>query len=162
MVRLLLLLLVLLGALYLVRWFLTTPAETVAANIRKSLWLLIGLALIFLAVTGKLNIIFAFIGSVIPLIARHIPHLLRLLGLAKSIKSTRTEQKNHSQAHSTVAMNKQKALGILGLQKDATKNDIINAHRRLMQKMHPDKGGSEELAAQLNQAKDFLLKRYDN
>jgi hypothetical protein len=67
MIRLFLLLAVLLGALYLVRWFLTTPAETVAANIRKSLWLLLGLGLIFLAVTGKLNIIFAFIGSAIPL-----------------------------------------------------------------------------------------------
>ncbi len=159
MIRLILLLAVLLGALYLVRWFLTTPAETVAANIRKSLWLLLGLGLIFLAVTGKLNIIFAFIGSAIPLIARYMPHILRLLGIAKAIKSTGTEQKNNSPAHSTLLMNEQRALSILGLQKGASKNDIIEAHKRLMQKMHPDKGGSEELAAQINHAKDTLLKK---
>ena len=162
MIRLTLLLAVLLGALYLVRWFLTTPAETVAANIRKSLWLLLGLGLIFLAVTGKLNIIFAFIGSAIPLIARYMPHILRLLGIAKAIKSNGTEQKNHSPAHSTLVMNEQRALSILGLQKGASKNDIIEAHKRLMQKMHPDKGGSEELAAQINHAKDTLLKKYDH
>jgi len=159
MIRLILLLAVLLGVLYLVRWFLTTPAETVAANIRKSLWLLLGLGLIFLAVTGKLNIIFAFIGSAIPLIARHMPNILRLLGVAKAIKSTGTNQKNHSPAHSTIAMNEQRALSILGLQKGASKSDIIEAHKRLMQKMHPDKGGSEELAAQINHAKDTLLKK---
>jgi len=159
MIRLILLLAVLLGALYLVRWFLTTPAETVATTIRKSLWLLLGLGLIFLAVTGKLNIIFAFIGSAIPLIARYLPHILRLLGVAKAIKSNGTGQQNHSPAYSTLAMNEQRALSILGLQKGASKNDIIEAHKRLMQKMHPDKGGSEELAAQINHAKDTLLKK---
>lgn len=162
MIRLFLLLAVLLGALYLVRWFLTTPAETVAANIRKSLWLLLGLGLIFLAVTGKLNIIFAFIGSAIPLIARHLPNILRVLGLAKAIKSTRSNQPNQNPPPSTSAMSEQRALSILGLQKGASKDEIIAAHKRLMQKVHPDKGGSEELAIQINHAKDTLLKNHDN
>lgn len=161
MIRLFLLIAIVLGVLYLVRWFLTTPAETVAANIRKSLWLLLGLGLIFLAITGKLNIIFAFIGSAVPLIARHLPNILRIMGIAKSIKSARTDKQNINQPPSKV-MGQQKALSILGLQEGASKKDIIQAHKRLMQKLHPDKGGSEDLATQINHAKDTLLKEHEH
>jgi len=50
------------------------------------------------------------------------------------------------------------ALEILGLGSDATREDISAAHRRLMQKMHPDRGGSDYLAQRINQARDFLLR----
>jgi len=161
MIRLILLIAIVLGVIYLLRWFLTTPAETVSANIRKSLWLLLGLLLIFLAISGRLSIIFAFIGSAIPLIAKNLPNILRLLGLVKTIKSQQQNNTKQPPARSS-QMNTQEALNILNLKPQATKQDIISAHKRLMQKNHPDKGGSEHIASQINQAKEWLLKNHEH
>jgi hypothetical protein len=64
-----------------------------------------------------------------------------------------------SPGSSEAAMTEAVALEILGLASGASRDDIVLAHRRLMQKMHPDRGGSDYLAKKINAARDFLLEQ---
>jgi hypothetical protein len=57
----------------------------------------------------------------------------------------------------TETMSQEEALEILGLGRDAQDAEIIEAHRRLVQLIHPDRGGSHYLTVQINQAKKVLL-----
>jgi len=48
---------------------------------------------------------------------------------------------------------------LLGLGTDAAREDIIDAHRRLITRVHPDRGGSNEAVHEANAARDLLLER---
>ena len=55
-------------------------------------------------------------------------------------------------------MNRAQAEKLLGVAPDSDAVTVLEAHKRLIAKVHPDAGGSAELAAQINQARDILLK----
>jgi hypothetical protein len=57
-------------------------------------------------------------------------------------------------------MTHEEAYQILGLERGASTEDIVGAHRTLMKKLHPDLGGTNYLAARVNEAKDTLLRQH--
>ena len=54
-------------------------------------------------------------------------------------------------------MTRAEALAVLGLAEGASEEEIKAAHRRLIRRTHPDAGGTADLAARINRAKDVLV-----
>ena len=55
-------------------------------------------------------------------------------------------------------MSQDEAYEVLGLQKSASREDVVRAHRALIKKLHPDQGGPTDLAARVNAAKEVLMR----
>jgi hypothetical protein len=71
--------------------------------------------------------------------------------------SGRQSSDNATPRHASSAMTREEALEVLGLQPTASEAEIRETYHSLMMKLHPDHGGSDYLAAQVNRARDVLL-----
>ena len=76
---------------------------------------------------------------------------------AKESQEESQEETRKRARQSSEAMTDKKARQILEVGEKATRQEIMASYNRLMKKVHPDLGGSNYFAAQLNAAKDFLL-----
>lgn len=121
--------------------------------------------LLLLVITGKMHWVGAALGALIPF-ARNAYGLISQV-LPLWLQRQKAKQDPHTQEPpkpAPIPMAIQEALDVLGLSGDLTKGDIsehmvLDAHRRLIQKLHPDRGGNDYLAAKINQARDLLLEK---
>lgn len=75
--------------------------------------------------------------------------------LDQSFESWRDQYSGASR--NLMAMSPSEALEVLGLDASADRNAVVTAHRKLMGRVHPDRGGVDWMATKLNQARDILL-----
>ncbi|WP_091739163.1 J domain-containing protein [Phenylobacterium immobile] len=82
--------------------------------------------------------------------------VLSVVGLWLSAAVRRPSPRPQSRPPKEDGMSLGEARAMLGVPETATETDIDAAYRRLMRTAHPDAGGTEGLAAQLNAARDRL------
>ncbi|MBV0932830.1 DnaJ domain-containing protein [Marinobacterium weihaiense] len=154
---------IVLGSWY---WWQAQPLDQRRSASWKIILLLVTIGLLALAITGRMHWLGALIALVLPFLKKLLPLLLRFSPLLarwwqnQKRQGPRDKQQHqqHRQRSNNARMTEAEALDILGLKAGASREEIIHAHRQLIQKLHPDRQGSAWLAAQVNEARDRLLK----
>lgn len=165
MIRIVLVLVLIAIAFYALRSFQKAPPDKMAHFVKILFFSVMGVALLFLAATGHLNWLFALVGVLIAFAARMLPQLLRYapylrrLWLEFMAMKQQTSGWKDDRPSVKGTMTQAEAYEVLGLKPGATEQEITTAHRKLMQKIHPDRGGSDYLAAKINLAKKMLLNK---
>ena len=153
--RLFLALVAVVGIMWYLSWYHRADRQRRNKSlIRIALWGTAAL-LVILAIT-KGSVLMAMFGAALPWLNR----VMVVKRLWEGFRSRAGGGHTRPPPGPSVSMDVAEALEILGLEPGASEEEIINAHRRLMQKIHPDRGGSDYLAGQINLAKDTLLKEY--
>ncbi len=153
------------GLLFFIHWARKQPKQKQI----QAVLILATIILIGLTLTGRLHWLFALIAGAVAAfqklfsLYRYAPFLEKIFNLYNNADKNTGNNRNNSSANwkGNVAddseMTTEKACSILGISKNATQEEIIEAHRRLIQKIHPDRGGNDYLASQINKAKEYLL-----
>ncbi len=114
--------------------------------------------LLFLVMRGRLHWLGGMLAATIPF----IPGIYQLIRARfRSQKNQATDETSPPQTPLTSTEEAMEVLGLSGNPDNGeiTAEMIVEAHRKLIQKLHPDRGGNDYLAAKINQARDLLLAR---
>ena len=156
-------LIVLVTAIALLRWYSVADVKTIKRGLAWIGICLLGLVAVFLALTGRFGAALAALAGLSVWASRlvNIFQLGRHLwggAFSRGPSGPQGPHQGANQAEPPSTMTAEEAYRILGLAPGADVEAIKTAYRRLIEQIHPDRGGSDYLAAKVNQAKDFLLK----
>ncbi len=154
-IRLFLALAAVAGIMWYLAWYHRATPEQQTKSLRTATLYGIGGILLLLVVTGRIPWLFALFSAAVPWINRAMA--AKRMWSMFSQGRPQSGNANEQQQRPISSMTRDEAFEILGLKPDATRDDIIKAHRKLMARVHPDKGGSDYLASSINQARKILL-----
>lgn len=136
------------------------PEKRPRLIIKYGLWIAAA-AIFLLVIFGKVHWITAGVAAVLPLLYKLFSVALRAFPMMQFLNKARKEHKQgesqNNNHQNNEKMTLEQAKEIFGFKTVDSIEKVTKRHRELMQKMHPDRGGSDYLAAQINQAKDILI-----
>ena len=144
--------------IYAVKRWNSLPKEERASFARKALLYGGAAAVLGLVVAGRAHWLMGILAALLALagraaqFAQYIPMFRKVFG-SENLTNSTSDQNSSPQ----VPMSQQDAADILGVEPSASSDEVRAAHKSLIQKLHPDRGGSDALAKQINTAKDILL-----
>lgn len=135
---------VLIGLYALYRFFLSASVEQVKALFITAAFVIVCIVMFFLALTGRF-------GPAVAILVVAAPIFWPVIKKKLNIETP--------PAPSAAPMTREEALKILNVYDGVSEEEINEAYKRLMLKVHPDNQGSDWMAVKLNQARDLLLKK---
>lgn len=143
------------------RWGLNTSPRNLRWTGLAILAFICLAAAVFLALRGQLGGAAAFATGAMALYGRY----RWIKGIIDRITATGRQTggraSNGRAASASAVSSEEEALAVLGLKPGASREEVLTAHKRLMRLVHPDRGGTDYLAAKINQARDILLARLE-
>ncbi len=156
--------LILMGLLLLALVYWTMPPISASARRQIARWSIrIGVAAVLLVLLRFGLPWLAVIGTALLAVLRFAtPVLVRLLPLwfmrrANTSNPGTPGSGDAGGSRRAPDMTRARALQVLDLPEGASREQILNSYKALIKKVHPDRGGSSYLAAEVNRARDVLL-----